>query len=713
MGSALSTGDILRCVPGLEELHCIPRARGPPTPFALPLRISAGAGERLRLEIRRPAPIAFQGDDPAVAVSFAVGTRALDATGSGPGLIYARGVVEALHAAKINCAVFSDMDEDDSWRGDLPATGAKDGCKVFVAIVTPAFSGSPECLVHLKDARQAELICKALRFEPTAPPSSGMSRHSAHEDEDDDDREEGANTTDGGGGEGWWTLETTPSEAGACIPDDATVLTAFCEDLRVLLTNLALEDLSARVGLTTAALRVALQVDLKDVDPLEENDVRALAMLVDVNPHLEGVRLGDAFLDIKAFAKQDVSLASAELCDKCARFVARMVAGRPVTALDLSNNRIQDAGVRALAQAVRLNPGLTQLNLLRNDFTDDAARALVLACELEGSHVVTLCGISAAEGEAASARVDRLSATDLHLVAYDVTSNPTLTSLDLSGGRLVAGSTGVLAAALDAADGLTELHLNENGLGDEGTAALAGAMASHESLQVLHANGCDMGDEGAKAIAQAMAGSLPIRELGLSSNRIGDKGAQAIAAALVQVPSLEELYLSANNLGDIAGMAFGRALKDSESLRILWLNDNKIADRGGKGLAKNLRSNSQLQELWLHHNQLGDLSAAAFAKALEGNSTLRVLQLGSNSITDKGVAPLAHALLQNRGLRRLALGGNLLTDASASEIASALRINPVIEEIHVESNYIGREGIVQIGKVLREVNRPNLKVYRR
>jgi hypothetical protein len=113
------------------------------------------------------------------------------------------------------------------------------------------------------------------------------------------------------------------------------------------------------------------------------------------------------------------------------------------TKLDLCDKQIGDTGALGLAKALEVNKTLTNINLLRNAFSIEAAALLVQATKSNGCQLKSLCGIWA--GAASADFVfGCLSDSDAILLAYDLEVNAMLTELDLDSNQIGdAGAIGL------------------------------------------------------------------------------------------------------------------------------------------------------------------------------------------------------------------------------------------------------------------------------
>jgi uncharacterized protein (TIGR02996 family) len=296
-----------------------------------------------------------------------------------------------------------------------------------------------------------------------------------------------------------------------------------------------------------------------------------------------------------------------------------------LSALDLRDNLLGDAGAEMLAAAPLLGQ-VRKLNLALNDVGDAGVRALAgspHAAALAELHVGL--GDGAAEALADSPFLRRLGHLD-----GTCTRGEGLTPAGL---RRLAESPNVEA--------LTTLVLNCNGrIRAEGVQALA-VSPRLTRLTGLTLRLCKIGDEGVAALAASpLLGRL--RSLNIAANEVGPRGAAALAAS-PHAGSLRILDLSSNRLGDEGAEALA-ASRSLAGLRALDLASCRIGPRGAAALAA-WPHLAGLRVLALGLNEIGDEGALALAASphLGGLTELRVRQTDHPSLHypgEQGIAAL-------------------------------------------------------------------------
>lgn len=133
-----------------------------------------------------------------------------------------------------------------------------------------------------------------------------------------------------------------------------------------------------------------------------------------------------------------------------------------------------------------------------------------------------------------------------------------------------------------------------------GIQALCDAIPDTE-IRILKLGKLTLGVAGAEAVAALLQlPECPLQKLDLRSCQLGDLGASALAAALTTNISLQFLCLSRNGIGDAAVRDFAAALRRNSKLRALDLQCNGFTDAGAAAVADCLvTSNNSLQKLKL------------------------------------------------------------------------------------------------------------------
>ncbi|KAL7379094.1 hypothetical protein ABVT39_023029 [Epinephelus coioides] len=233
-------------------------------------------------------------------------------------------------------------------------------------------------------------------------------------------------------------------------------------------------------------------------------------------------------------------LKTEDVCD----VVASALSSNPshLRELDLSNNELQDSGVKLLSAGLQsVNCKLSNLRLKQ--------------CKLSGESCKTLASTLSS-------------------------SSSSVRQLDLSNNELRDSGVEWLSVLLERSDpSLEALRLNQCGVTEKSCESLASAFSSDMSLKELDLSNNDLRSSGATLLSAGLQSpKCKLETLRLSGCLITEDGCVSLASALNSNPShLRELDLSYNHPGDSGVTLLSAGLKDPQ-----WTLDTLRVDHGGE-----------------------------------------------------------------------------------------------------------------------------------
>ena len=366
------------------------------------------------------------------------------------------------------------------------------------------------------------------------------------------------------------------------------------------------------------------------------------------------------------------------------------------TALSFSGKTLSSSVLTLLFGILKLNEGVTSLNLSGVGIDAEAAHSLQIALESnraltnldmrdnpklwvlnhESGEVESAAGIEAiARGLRANQAVKTVLVDALPLdvgALKGVESTPTL---NLSSQKALSPVSAVLVTLLiEQNPSLMRLDLSGNALAHIGH-AVGSCLATNSALKEVILRSVEMGDGGVSAIAEGLLANKAssVAYLDLNGNGIGPAGATKVAELLAASTSLTTLDLGRNTMGPGGAATLAGALATNKSLGALSLHDNSIEDEGARALAGALKANGTLSTLWLGKNNIKNEGLAALVDGTLGskNSKLAVLDLQHNALTAAGLQPMQSLLSEVMSLTAVSLVGIKMdfTDMDALQTA--------------------------------------------
>jgi Ran GTPase-activating protein (RanGAP) involved in mRNA processing and transport len=399
---------------------------------------------------------------------------------------------------------------------------------------------------------------------------------------------------------------------------------------------------------------------------------------------------------------------------------------KTLKSVEITHQRIDDAGARALSRALEENTHVTCLILSCFSMVDDGAFVLgnvfgksktlkkLQLRDLRHSRELTYFLHALKENSS----IEELSFRHCHFCVQSSNGLGSLlqNSIHIEELRLV--DTQIVGRGLAAVcDGLREnrsvqrLYLVNNELGAFGAQALGSMLSTNQSLRELYICENQIGDEGTIAIAHGLEENVSLCKLDLRSNGIGLDGAFALRDLIMSTFFLTGLFLGTNELGNVGAAVICQGLRLSLVLRQLDLSNNGLDSEGADPIAWMLRYNHSLTELNLSFNSVGDEGAVAISGVLEHNMTLKWLSLRRNCIGNDGAKAFARRLPTMRSLKELILVKNTIDHEGRSALLDGLRFNMELECLHVEDQNVSEPIVREIIHWI-SLNRAGRRIFR-
>ena len=279
------------------------------------------------------------------------------------------------------------------------------------------------------------------------------------------------------------------------------------------------------------------------------------------------------------------------MADECVATIAESLPLTNVIELSLQGNKITDASVVSLCQALQTAAcQVTKLDLRENQITDAGVASLCQALQTAACQV-----------------------TELNLSDNQITD---------------AGVASLCQALQTVACKVTRLDLSDNKIADTGVASLCQALQT-EACKVteLHLSDNQITDVGVTSLCQALqTAACKVTELHLSYNQVTDAGVASLCQALQTAAcKVTELHLSHNQITDAGVASLCQALQTAAcKVTALHLDDNQVTDAGVVTLCQTLqRAQCPVEYLSLYRNfQITSVGKRRLKKLLKRHSNL-------------------------------------------------------------------------------------------
>ena len=305
------------------------------------------------------------------------------------------------------------------------------------------------------------------------------------------------------------------------------------------------------------------------------------------------------------------------------------------------------------------------------------------------------------------------SSTGGYIIADMIKAKASLKHLSLPNNAIRDDGAKAIALALRVNTTLRSIDLTSTGLGKEAGKALGKALLANASLKTVNLKlNVGLGDEGGAAIAEGLKQNTVLEHINFSRTKIGDTFGKALAEALKVNRSLRSIDLSYNMIGNVGAKAIGESLCASSPLQLMNVLGNAFHDEGfdaikaGYYRCKHLKSvcgiiESAREVKENFPRQFGPVDGKLIALEIADNERIENLDLNSNHIGNEGIKAIAQALNGNSMLKSMNLNFCNITTDGASAIRQALETNRSLQTIDLGANQICDEGAKAIAEILK------------
>jgi Ran GTPase-activating protein (RanGAP) involved in mRNA processing and transport len=362
--------------------------------------------------------------------------------------------------------------------------------------------------------------------------------------------------------------------------------------------------------------------------------------------------------------------------------------------LDLSMNRISDAGAALVADYVTRNPPIIHLDLRSNAINVAGFLRLFQALR-HNDHIVSL-DFSAIDG----IERNRIGTEGSRALAEFLVKTQTIAQLNLAMSGISSEGCSMIGHALTVNESLSWLDLCGNRFKTIGCNNFFRENRSLGCLESLYLARNELGDGIARNFCQQLRLNQTLRVLDLSDNGLGKAFLERLWQTLEEAHYIESLSLANNQFRLGCDDLFHSLIEEIRSLKYLNSSFNPLKDVTLIQIADAMLENHSIICLDLTETFMGDRSAHKFAAVVAENKTLRELHLNSNGITDASSVDIAKALAKNHSLTRLGMKRNEMKDETAQYMMEALDRNSTLLDLDVDFNDFSYRAHVQLTEAI-------------
>ncbi|KAL1251666.1 hypothetical protein QQF64_019462 [Cirrhinus molitorella] len=454
---------------------------------------------------------------------------------------------------------------------------------------------------------------------------------------------------------------------------------------RALLNNCNLTDKSC----SALATVLGSETNLKELN-LSNNDLQ------DSGVRMLCTGLKNKLCKLEILRLNDCSLTD----DSCSALAKVLESETSLKELNLSNNDLQDSGVRLFCTGLKnIQCKLEILRLSDCSITEEGYKALASALRSNPSHLIELDLTGNDPGQSGVKELNDLLQDPNCQLKLRFLRSPDADEVCQYVTKIV-GKNPLL---------LRELNLSGHELGDTRVNQIAALLQDkHCKLNTLTLSNCSITEEGYKSLASALRSTHShLIELDLTGNDPGQSGVRELND-LLQDPNcqLKTLRFLSPAADEACQYVTGIVGKNPLLLRELNLNERKLRDTQVNQIAALLQDkHCKLNTLMLNNNSITEKGCAALATAFNSNpSNLIELDLSGNKLGNSGIKKLCNLFkIPQCSLEKLKLSDCSITEEGYKALASALRSNPShLIELDFRGNDPGPSGVKELNDLLQD-----------
>ncbi|XP_056614645.1 ribonuclease inhibitor-like [Triplophysa dalaica] len=382
--------------------------------------------------------------------------------------------------------------------------------------------------------------------------------------------------------------------------------------------------------------------------------------------------------------------------ESCSALASVLSSNISVKELDMSNNHLQDSGVKKLQTGLEnIHCQLQKLSVSECSIGEEGYKCLYSAVRSNPeSHLIELDLRGNDPGE-----------TGVKLIYQLIQDHKCkLNTVRFLKTRAAEEACDHLCKALDVNPLLLkELNLSHNKLGDlDGEKLSALLMDSHSKVTKIIVSECSIGEEGYKCLYSAVRSNPEshLIELDLRGNDPGETGVKLIYQLIQDHKcKLNTVRLRDCGLTEESCSALASVLSSNISVKELDMSNNHLQDSGVKKLQTGLENiHCQLQKLRFLKSCAAEEACDHLCKALDVNPLLlKELNLSHNKLGDLDGEKLSALLMDSHSkVTKIILNDCELTENQCSALAAVLSCKTLVKEMNLSNSPLMDSGLKHI-----------------